>query len=138
MNSKEKIVLDKIKFYFLTVEEIGRLKLTLQNGGDFEGSITAKFSLDGGSRTNTFGSKVETNVVRKRYLEERINKLENELDQIDEAINYINEEEKEIIERTKKNMKLSDIARQLGYKKRKRAETVRNSAIKKIAKRVNF
>lgn len=137
MNSKEKIVLDKIKDYFLTVEEIGRLKLTLQNGGDFEGSITAKFSLDGGSRTNTFNSKVETNVIRKADLEARINKLQDELDQIDEAINYINEEEKEIIERTKKNMKLSDIARELGYK-RKRAETIRNSAIKKIAKRVNF
>lgn len=137
MNSKEKIVLQKVKDYFLTVKEIGRLELTLQNGGDFEGSITAKFSLDGGSRTNTFNSKVETNVIRKRDLEERKDKLQNELDQIDEAIQYINEEEKDVIEYIKQGKKLSDIARQLGYK-RKRAETIRDSAIRKIAKRVNF
>ena len=137
MNSKEKIVLQKLQDYFLIKEEIDRLYSTLLENGDFEGSVTSKITPDGGCRTNAISSKVESNSLRKIELEERINKLSNELYQIDEACKYINKEETKIIDYVKKGTKLSEIARTIKVE-RKRVETIRNRAVKKIAEKVKF
>lgn len=137
MNSKEKIVLQKVQDYFLTVQEIGRLYSTLLENGDFEGSITAKFTLDGGARTNTFSSKVESSVIKKTDLEYKINELSSELHIIDEATNYINKDEKEIIDFIIQGNKLSDIARKT-KSHREKVKKLRNSAIKKMAQHINY
>ena len=40
----------------------------LIENGDFEGSITSKITPDGGARTNTFSSKVESSAIKKADL----------------------------------------------------------------------
>ena len=99
-------------------------------------SAPAKFTLDGGARTNTFSSKVESSVIKKADLEYKINELSSELHIIDEATNYINEDEKEIIDFIIQGNKLSDIARKTGSH-REKVKKLRNSAIKKMAQHIN-
>jgi len=136
MNAKEKIVLQKVQDYFLTVQEIGRLYSTLLEYGEFEGSITSKITPDGGARTNTFSSKVESSAIKKTDLEYKINELSREIHIIDEAINYINEDEKQIIDFIIQGNKLSEIARKI-KSHREKVKKLRNSAIKKMAQHIN-
>ena len=135
MNNKEKIVLQKIQDYFLTVAEIDRLYSLLLENGDFEGSITAKYSSTGGSRTNAFSSKVESGALRKLKIEERIKELSTEIHYIDEACKYINKDEKNVIDRIIEQKKLTDIAREFNCT-RKRIEKLRNSAVTKITDKI--
>lgn len=136
MNSKEKIVLQKVQDYFLTVKTIGELYSTILENGDFEGSLTTKYSLDGGSRSNVFRSKIEGNVIKKIDLETKINELSNEIYILKEACKCIGKDEKRVIDHIMQGEKLSAIARKFGYK-RKKVETIRNAAIRKMTKYID-
>lgn len=137
MTTKEKEILSKIQNYFITLSEKERLSNLLNEEGSFEGSVTASFSLDGGSRSNTFSSKPENGVMRKMNLERRIKELETDIEFINSIHKYINDQENEIIGYIIEGRNMSEIADKLNIK-RKRVERIRNKALSKLTRFYNF
>ncbi len=137
MTTKEKEILSKIQNYFIFLSERDRLVELLNENGSFEGSITAKFSLDGGSRSNTFTSKIESGIFRKTKLEERVKELTAYIDFVNDIHNRVSDQENEIIDYLIQGLKMLEIANKLSIK-RKKVERIRNNALSKLTRFYNF